>query len=362
MEFGVGLWGMQSTRNAPWSHQTLYRRLAEDAQVAEEVGFESLWLTEHRFWYDGYCPSLITAGGYIAGATQHLRIGTGCLLLPQHDPLRVAQGVNTLDQISHGRVDFGVALGYRDIEFDSVGISRKKRPSRMENALDVLQAASTGSTFSDKLFDRVRRSKCTDFAPDEDSDNLQILPTPVQQPLPLWVAAVSDNAVKRAARRGLNILLSDAHDDRRAGELVELYHRTAQEEGIDSSNVRFGILRYVWVDESAAKAEEITTPRLRGFLLEQLGGWRYLSDADGNPLGFDQPEALKKVAEGVVRNNAAIGTPDTVIRRMKNLESVGVNFCLARTHMVSESPEDRHRAMELLAKEVAPALSTAGRP
>lgn len=351
MEFGIGLWGMQSTRNAPLSHPTLYRRLAEDAQFAEHVGFESLWLTEHRFWYDGYLPSLLTAGGFIAGATKQLRIGTGCLLLPQHDPLRIAQGVNTLDQISHGRLDFGVALGYRDIEFDALGISRKKRASRMENALDVLRAASGGSNFGE----------CPIYSSDRGNANLRITPSAIQSPVPIWVAAVGDKAVERAARRGLNILLSDAHDDRRAGELVELYHRTAQASGVDSSKTRFGILRYVWVDESAARAETVTVPRLRSFLLEQLGGWRYLSDENGNSLGFEQPEALRKAAEGVIRNNAAIGTPDTVIRRLKNLESVGVNFIIARTHMVSESPEDRHRAMELLATEVAPALSTAGR-
>ena len=351
MEFGVGLWGMQSMRNAPLPHPVVYRRLAEDAQWAEEVGFESLWMSEHRFWYDGYCPSLLTAAGFVAGATRHLRIGTGCLLLPQHDPLRVAQGANTLDQLSHGRLDFGVALGYRDIEFDGLGISRKVRASRMEKALDILAAASAGAPFSD----------CPVYDPDRGDPAEYISPLPVQRPIPLWVAAVSDKAVQRAARRGLNLLLSDAHDDNRAGQLVELYHRTAQEAGVDSSNVRFGILRYVWVDESAARAEAMTVPRLRTILLEQLGGWRYLSDENGNPLGFEQPEALRKVAEGVIRNNAAIGTPDTVIRRLRNLEAVGVNFIVARTHMVSESPDDRHRAMELLAKEVAPALQTVGR-
>lgn len=91
MEFGIGLWGMQSTRSALLPHQTLYRRLGESCQVAEGLGFESLWLTEHRFWYDGYLPALLTAGGYMAGATTKLRIGTGCLLLPQHDPIRIAQ-------------------------------------------------------------------------------------------------------------------------------------------------------------------------------------------------------------------------------------------------------------------------------
>ena len=130
MEIGLGLWGMQSTRSAPLPHVKLYKYLADDAKLAEDLGFHSLWLTEHRFWYDGYLPSLLTAAAYIAGVTTKLRIGTGCLLLPQHDPLRIAQGIATLDQISHGRFDFGVALGYRDQEFDGLGIRRSDRAKR----------------------------------------------------------------------------------------------------------------------------------------------------------------------------------------------------------------------------------------
>lgn len=339
MDIGIGLWGMQSTRSAPVAHPTLYRRLAEDAQVAEALGFESLWLTEHRFWYDGYLPSLLAAGGYIAGATTRLRIGTGCLLLPQHDPIRIAQGAATLDQLSNGRFDFGVALGYRDQEFDGVGIHRKTRAKRMEAALDVLADAAAGR-------------------PILGGAGPVITPRPVQDPLPIWVAAVGDLAVKRAARRGLNVILSDAHDDRRAAELVELYHNTAAEAGVDSSGARIGILRYVWVAENASEAENVIVPRLRSFLLEQLGGWRYLSDEDGNSLGFEQPEKLRKAAEGVVRVNAAIGTPDTVIRKLKALESVGVNFVIARSHLISQTPDQLHRAMELLAREVGPAVAT----
>ena len=336
MEIGLGLWGMQSTRSAPLPHVKLYKYLADDAKLAEDLGFHSLWLTEHRFWYDGYLPSLLTAAAYIAGVTTKLRIGTGCLLLPQHDPLRIAQGIATLDQISHGRFDFGVALGYRDQEFDGLGIRRSDRAKRMEAALDVLKASGAGEPVLPQ--------------------GLVIKPLPIQNPIPIWVAAVSDLAVQRAARRGLNILLSDAHDDRRAEYLVKLYYKTASEAGVDTQNNKIGILRYVWVDESAAAAEEEVIPRLRKVLLEQLGGWRYLSDENGDPIGFEKPEALKKAAEGVIRNNAAIGTPETVIRRLKNLESTGVNFVVARSHLVSQSQERLHGAMELLAKEVAPAL------
>lgn len=341
MEIGIGLWGMQSTRSAPLPHPRLYRQLAEDAQWAEHLGFESLWLTEHRFWYDGYLPALLTAGGYIAGATTRLRIGTGCLLLPQHDALRVAQGVNTLDQISHGRLDFGVALGYRDQEFDGLGIHRKSRARRMEDALDILEKATSGQPVG--------------------PNGEVVTPLPVQSPVPIWVAAVTDKAVQRAARHGMSVILSDAHDDRRAGQLVELYRSTAAEHGVDDSKARIGILRYVWVDESAAAAETVVMPRLKSFLMEQLGGWRYLSDEDGNSLGFEQPDALRRAAEGVVRNNAAVGTPETVIRRLKDLESVGVDFVIARSHLISQTQPQLHRAMELLATEVMPALSTNSR-
>jgi len=341
MDIGIGLWGMQSTRSAPLPHPTLYKRLAEDAQTAEDLGFASLWLTEHRFWYDGYLPSLLTAAGYMAGATRTLRIGTGCLLLPQHDPLRIAQGVATVDQLSHGRFDFGVALGYRDQEFDGLGIHRRDRARRMEEALDILASAGAGEPVTPQ--------------------GHVVSPRSVQSPVPIWVAAVSDNAVKRAARRGLNVLLSDAHDDRRAGDLVKLYHETARESGVDSSKARFGILRYVWVDESAAAAENTVIPRLRSLLLEQLGGWRYLSDENGQSLGFERPEALRKAAEGVIRNNAAIGTPETVIRRLKDLAAVGVDFVVARSHLISQTQPQLYRAMELLAKEVAPALADSGK-
>ena len=340
MEIGIGLWGMQSTRSAPLPHVTLYRRLADDAQHAEEYGFPSLWLTEHRFWYDGYLPSLLTAGGFIAGATTRLRIGTGCLLLPQHDPLRIAQGVNTLDQVSHGRLDFGVALGYRDQEFDGLGIHRRDRAPRMEHALRILEKASRGEAVTD--------------------NGATITPLPVQPQVPIWVAAVGEHAVRRAARFGFSILLSDAHDDRRAGELVELYYRTAEEHGTDVTNARMGILRYVWVDDSAGAAESTVVPRLRSLLLEQLGGWRYLSDENGVPLGFETPQKLRRAAEGVIRNNAAIGSPKTVIRRLKSLAAVGVDFVVARSHLISQTQPELYRAMELLGTEVAPAVADAG--
>jgi alkanesulfonate monooxygenase SsuD/methylene tetrahydromethanopterin reductase-like flavin-dependent oxidoreductase (luciferase family) len=334
---------MQSTRRSTKHHADLYAELVEDCQLAEELGYHSLWLTEHRFWYDGYNPSLLATCGFMAGATSTLRLGTGCILMPQHDPLRLAESAAVADLISGGRLELGLANGYREHEFDGLGISRRHRASRMNESLDILRDA-----WGDGPVEHHGRHF--------DVPGVKVTPKPVQRPIPIWIAAVTEAPVIRAAERGLDIMLSDAHSPERAGELIELYRRTADEHGVDHSNVRFGILHYVWVDETNERARETYVPRLRALLLEQLGGWRYLADEDGNPIGFERPDTLREIAAGVIEN-ASIGDPDTVAARLQRLADVGVNFVIGRQHAITQTRQELHRSMTLLATEVMPALA-----
>jgi probable F420-dependent oxidoreductase len=334
---------MQSTRAATKPTATLYAELVEDCQLAEELGFPSLWLTEHRFWYDGYCPALLTAAGLMAAATTRLRLGTGCLLLPQHDPLRVAESAAVVDALSGGRLDLGVANGYREAEFDGLGVSRRRRPSRMEEALDILKAA-----WADGPVEHHGKNF--------DVSGVEVTPKPVQRPIPIWVGAVTEAPVVRAAERGLGIMLSDAHSPERAGELIELYRRTAQERGVDASGVEFGILHYLWVDETTERARAEAIPWLRALLLEQLGGWRYLTDPAGDPVGFERPDDLRAAAESVI-GHATVGGPEDAIRNLRRYRDAGVTFVVGRTHLIAQSREQLHRSMRLIATEVAPALA-----
>ncbi len=89
MRFGIGLWCLQGTASSPRHHVQAYRELLEDARLAEQTGFEALWLSEHHFFYDGYCPALLTAGAAVLSTTSRLRLGTGMLLLPYQDATRV---------------------------------------------------------------------------------------------------------------------------------------------------------------------------------------------------------------------------------------------------------------------------------
>jgi alkanesulfonate monooxygenase SsuD/methylene tetrahydromethanopterin reductase-like flavin-dependent oxidoreductase (luciferase family) len=111
MEFWYGLYGMQSPRVYPRSWARMYQEVVDHAARAEDLGYDSFWLTEHHFWYDGYCPSILPVLAAIARRTSRIGIGTGCLLLALHDPLRDAEDAAFVDVLSNGRLILGLAPG-----------------------------------------------------------------------------------------------------------------------------------------------------------------------------------------------------------------------------------------------------------
>ena len=140
MEFGL----LYDFRNPPqWRlpNERLYAQTIEQVVFAEQLGFDAVWISEHHFLEDGYCPSLLAVAAHIAARTSRMRIGTSVLLLPFHDPLRVAEDAATVDILSGGRLDLGIGLGYRAEEFEVFGVPRRQRPSRFEESLAILRQA-----------------------------------------------------------------------------------------------------------------------------------------------------------------------------------------------------------------------------
>src|SRR5712692_8725784 len=110
MEFGA----LMMFRNPrPWRRpmQAVYRDLVDLCVVAEQLGFDHLWTSEHHFLDDGWSPSQLPILSAIAARTERIRIGTFVLLLPFHNPIRVAEDAATVDIISNGRVDLAVGPG-----------------------------------------------------------------------------------------------------------------------------------------------------------------------------------------------------------------------------------------------------------
>ena len=126
------------------SFEDFYAETLDQIVWAEELGYGSVWLTEHHFVDDGYTPSPLVIGGALLARTTRLHMSTSLMLLPLHDPIRLAEDAATLSILSRGRFDLGLGLGYRKGEFTGFGIPARERASRMNEALPILRRLFAG--------------------------------------------------------------------------------------------------------------------------------------------------------------------------------------------------------------------------
>ena len=138
LRFGL-LWPFRNPtfNRVPWPD--LYRSHMDLIVDSEAMGYDNAWLTEHHFVDDGYSPSLLPIAAGIATRTSRIRIGTFLILLPLHNPVRIAEDTATVDLLSNGRFDLGVGLGYRRQEFADQGISHTERGARLNEGIALIQ-------------------------------------------------------------------------------------------------------------------------------------------------------------------------------------------------------------------------------
>ncbi|MFT4563966.1 MAG: alkanesulfonate monooxygenase SsuD [Gammaproteobacteria bacterium] len=200
-QLSFGLWyDFRNPQQWRQSDTELYEKCIAQIARAEEMGFGDVWLSEHHFFEDSYSPSMLPIGCAIAARTKTIRIGTSVLLLPLHDPVRVAEDAATLDVISGGRLELGLGVGYRKEEFEGWRIDPKERAQRMEEGIEIIQRLFAGEKFS---FDG-KHYQYTD---------IQLYPRPVQQPPNIWIAGFSNVAVRRAARVGYGYIATGPIND-----------------------------------------------------------------------------------------------------------------------------------------------------
>ena len=175
-----GLW--YDFRNPPQWRQSpdrLYREILDQIVWGENNGFDDVWLSEHHFIEDGYLPSLLPAAAAIAARTRRIRIASGVLLMPFHNPVRLAEDIAVVDVISNGRLRLGIGQGYRAEEFDGFGVPRPERLGRTLETIEILKRAWTGERFSfDGKYFHLR--------------DVRVLPAPVSKPHPELIVPVEE--------------------------------------------------------------------------------------------------------------------------------------------------------------------------
>ena len=128
----------------------LYAETLEFIAWTENLGFENCWFAEHHGIDDGYLPSPLMMGAAVAAKTKAMRIGTGVGLLPHYHPVRFAEDTAVLDNISNGRVELSMGIGYLKFECEAYGIESKTRGSRSDEILEIVRRLWKGETVTHK--------------------------------------------------------------------------------------------------------------------------------------------------------------------------------------------------------------------
>ncbi|MEZ5409428.1 MAG: LLM class flavin-dependent oxidoreductase [Acidimicrobiales bacterium] len=305
---------------------------------AEAIGIDTIWLTEHHFVDDGYSPSVVTIAAAIAAVTERVRIGFNLLLLPLHNAVRVAEDIATADVISGGRIDPGFGQGYAPHEFAGYGIPLSERLSRFVEGLDVVQGLWSQDTFSYE-------------GRHYHIDNARLVPKPVQDPMPLWIGATTSPGVRRAGRRGANLLMAGGR--KLMGEYVE----ARREGGFGADDAKVLNLQWGYVADSTDQAWDEAGPHFH-HLMSVYQEFANASGGQGGPRpGQVPPVEELRDPKNKLMFRPAIGDPATVAAALNHSMDGTATTHLAMGLLAGMPPQLTRRFIERLAHEVVPQLN-----
>ena len=333
----------------------VYEDILKGAELAEELGFDSVWIAEHAFSEHSIISSPTGLLAAIAARTKRVKIGVACTIVPWHAPLRFAQDVATIDIISGGRVVVGVGRGYQKREFDIYGIDIAESRDRFVEGMDIAIKSWTEERFSyDGQFFKF--------------PEVMVIPKPVQQPTPPIMMAVthSPESVEIAVSNkwglftvGSSFFPASPDSDQ---NLISLYHRRMIEEGVAPDEIEIAAVRNVYVSPTDQEAIDLLRPRLEwaGDMSEYLrrpvsvmanapGGLRGYESYVNDPF-IEQDLLEKRGKDGM----AAIGGPEKVTKAIKELEDNHVTNFISYLDVGGLDFDHVSTSMKLFAEKVIP--------
>ncbi len=310
---------------------SVYARALERIEIMDSSGYDAVWLAEHHFSSFSVCPSVHMMGMLAAARTTRLRIGTGVSLAPFYHPLRLAEEVALLDELSGGRVNWGAGRGFARVEFENFGVPPDESTSRFRETVEIVLRAWT----EDKL-----SFAGTHF----NFHDVEVLPKPLQQPHPpVWMAATSESAIEWAAGRGFSILMDPHTSAREVGRKRRYYAERLSAAGFPLDGRDLPVARLVALADTTAKAAEVARRGAQWIVDSYFG-------ATHRPVGVVDPNApgrdpVQRYLDEVILH----GTPEAVLDQIIRLrEEIGLDYLLC-------APLS-HQTFIMLTEEILPRL------
>jgi alkanesulfonate monooxygenase SsuD/methylene tetrahydromethanopterin reductase-like flavin-dependent oxidoreductase (luciferase family) len=324
-EVGIGWCTLQSTYTKPTGHVRLFREAAEEARVAEDLGFDVSWFAEHHHVNDGYLPSVLPAAAFVAASTNRINLGAGVLVLPHHGAERVLRAAAVIDDIAPGRLRIAVGSGYWPDEF-----------------------ATTGVPFGDRF--KIFKRELAALLEDDNRDRLGAAE--------IWIGQTSDAGASRAGALGLPMLVPGV-DPARYAERRECY--LSAWAGKDPLGPRMHPFFDIWVDDDRSRIEWIKGRVIEAWRTYGMQ-WAEAPDAVNTYPGrgpVDSVAAKLEQREELVALFTArliAGPPAMVVDELAPYLEAGAEGVSFRIKVDGIPTGEVRRCMERLAADVIPAI------
>lgn len=331
MKFGLAL----SVQHRPEDSQAIrFREHVEQVRLARSVGFDSVWASQHYlsapFTYFQPIPRLAR----VAAEAEGMTLGTGCLLLPLHHPVDVAEQLATLDVVCGGRLVLGVGLGYRDAENQALGLNPRERVGRLVEGLEVIERLWTGEpiSYTGRHFTL--------------KDVRISMPTLQRPRPPIWLAANSDAGIERAASLG-DAWLMNPHST-----LATLERQLGLLKKIRAGLGRPPLTEVPCIREcSVATEASVALSEARPFLEPKYAAYRQWEQDKALPPG----ETFDLAFDGLARDRFVIGDPGQAAEEIARYrERLGITVMIFRLQWPGMAQERVLRAIRLLGERVFP--------
>lgn len=323
----------------------LYAHWLEQIDAAENLGFDSLWVTEHHFrLFGGMIPNPQMLLAAAAQRTRRLRLGSSVSLVPMHHPVRIAEDFAMLDLLSNGRVNFGAGRGMSSQEYGVFGADWTTAQARLLEELEIIRRAWTDEVLNwDGKYYHYH--------------DLTVRPKPQQKPNPpIYVTAQKDpESFSMAGRRGFHLMTVPwvFSNELQRGR-IEIYLNSLKEAGHSAEDHDVFVMYPAYVGESdeQARADAIEPwHRWRSFALAELG----LDPTKGAP--YEDRYRHLSYDSMTTDSHALFGGPETCVRHLQRIRDVvepthvGLAF-----HFGGLSQEKILKSMERFGRFVMPAL------
>ena len=308
---------------------TRIEELIAYTRAARDLGYDSVFGMHH------YLSSLATVQplpllSRLVPESGEMRLGMGIYLFYEH-PVMLAENFASLDQLSGGRMIIGLGAGYRQNEFDAMGMDRPTRVSRMLEGVELLKQLWTGEpvNFHGKYFN-------------VDGEACSIVPAQQPRP-PIWLGANAEKGVRRVARSADAWIAPPNVKIRWVKGHLEYFKDELEQQGIDPAGRELPLIRELYIgDNDAAAANEVSD---------------YLRDEYASYSVYGEEVEYWRTMFGELLEKAfLIGSPETVAAKLADLHEAGFNHFIFRVAWKGMPFEQSLQTIKRLAAEVMPVL------